>query len=243
MPQSEATTEQPLPLFEEDRDAQQFMKGSVQVALDIEPPFHQYLFIEKDTAYAQELEGLRQSHSALAGRIVVRRGDANRILVEWAELSNWRSQRAVVFLDPYGMQVEWSTLSTLAATKGVDLWLLFPLGQGVNRLLTREAVPTGGWANRLTAMFGTDEWQSAFYRLSDQPSLFDDQPHYEKSASFESIAQFFLKRLETVFERVAPNPLVLRNSRNNPIFLLCFAAANPKGAGTAVKIAGDLLGG
>jgi len=37
--------------------------------------------------------------------------------------------------------------------------------------------------------------------------------------------------------------LMLCNSRNNPIFLLCFASANPKGAPTAVRIAQYLLKG
>jgi three-Cys-motif partner protein len=240
---SGVTGEHSLPLFEEDCDAQQFMKGSAQVALDVEPPFHEYFFIEKDPAFAQELASLKRSYPALANRIMVRNGDANKILVEWATASNWRSQRAVVFIDPYGMQVEWPTLEALADTKAVDLWLLFPLGQGVNRLLTRGAPPTGAWADRLTAIFGTDEWRGVFYRRSDQLDLFDNEPHYEKSASFESITQYFVKRLDSIFEKVAPNPLVLRNSKNNPIFLLCFAAANKKGATTAVKIARDLLGG
>jgi three-Cys-motif partner protein len=187
--------------------------------------------------------GVASPNLALAERIVVRNGDANEILVEWATTSNWRSQRAVVFLDPYGMQVEWSTLEAIAGTMAIDLWLLFPLGQGVNRLLMHDSPPTGAWADRLTAIFGTDEWRSAFYQPTKQLRLFDDEPRYEKSASFDSIAQFFLQRLDSIFERVAPNPLVLMNSRNNPIFLLCFAAANKKGATTAVKIARDLLGG
>lgn len=238
----EQAHDSPPSLFDEDADAESFMKGSAQVALEIRPPFHQYIFIEKDPSFADELERLARSKSDVSSRISVRRGDANEILWKWAEASSWRSQRAVVFLDPYGMQVEWRTLEILAATKAIDLWVLFPLGQGVNRLLTRQAPPDGAWASRLTTIFGTDEWRDAFYEVSGQRHLFDDEPHYEKSATFESIARFFLDRLETVFEQVAPNPLVLRNSRNNPIFLLCFAAANEKGAPTAVKIARDLLG-
>jgi hypothetical protein len=34
---------------------------------------------------------------------------------------------------------------------------------------------------------------------------------------------------------------LLRNSRNNPLYLLCFASGNPRGAKTAVKIAQDIL--
>jgi len=44
-----------------------------------------------------------------------------------------------------------------------------------------------------------------------------------------------------VFADVAENPLVLRNSRNTPLYLLCFAAGNSEGAKTAVKIAQNIL--
>ncbi len=60
----------------------------------------------------------------------------------------------MVFLDPYGMQVEWSTIEALAATKAIDLWYLFPLGVGVARLLThrwrypRSVETTAGFALR-----------------------------------------------------------------------------------------------
>jgi hypothetical protein len=42
---------------------------------------------------------------------------------------------------------------------------------------------------------------------------------------------------------VVDRPLALYNSKNIPIYLLCFAAGNPKGSRTAVRIAGDLLRG
>jgi hypothetical protein len=41
-----------------------------------------------------------------------------------------------VFLDPFGMQVDWNVIEQLALTKAVDLWLLFPLGTGVMRIMT-----------------------------------------------------------------------------------------------------------
>ncbi len=46
-----------------------------------------------------------------------------------------------------------------------------------------------------------------------------------------------------VFEQVADNPLLHYNSKNVPLYLLCFAAGNPKGAPTAVKIAQHILNG
>ena len=60
-------------------------------------------------------------------------------------------------------------------------------------------------------------------------------------ADFDLIGEYFVKRLKTVFAGVAQNPLPLLNSRNSPLYLLCFAAANPKGSTTAIKIAQDIL--
>jgi hypothetical protein len=45
--------------------------------------------------------------------------------------------------------------------------------------------------------------------------------------------------LKTVFstEGVVEMPMILYNSLKSPIFLLCFAASNPKGAAIAKRIA------
>ena len=138
------------------------------------------------------------------------------------------------------MQVEWTTIETIGRTQAIDMWLLFPLGHGVNRLLTRSGPPNESWARRLTTMLGTETWREAFYKESVQSDLFDAEPRVEKDASWDSISEFFIDRLSTCFAAVA-KPLALRNSKGVPIFLLCFAAGNPKGAKTAVKIANEIL--
>ena len=46
------------------------------------------------------------------------------------------------------MQVDWSTFEAIAATKAIDLWILFPLGQAANRLPSRNDIPAGGQAQR-----------------------------------------------------------------------------------------------
>jgi three-Cys-motif partner protein len=184
---------------------------------------------------------LCQQFSDIAPRIKIIREDANNYLVKWCKETNWRKTRAVVFLDPYGMQVDWATIEEMAETKSIDLWILFPLGVGVNRLLLRQRPPKGPWAERLTRIFGTDTWQQAFYRKSTQDDLFRTTPELVKDADFDAIASYWVTRLRSVFADVADNPLPLRNSRNVPIYLLSFAAANPKVSKTAVKIAQDIL--
>jgi three-Cys-motif partner protein len=139
------------------------------------------------------------------------------------------------------MQVNWSTVVAIAETQAIDLWLLVPIGVAANRLLTRKEPPPEQWAKALTRMFGTDEWKTAFYQKKKAKTLFGAEESEAREASLERVGEFFLQRLDDVFEKVAKNPLILTNSKGNPIYLLCFAAGNPKGANTAVKIASDIL--
>jgi hypothetical protein len=62
-----------------------------------------------------------------------------------------------------------------------------------------------------------------------------------KTATFASMTEFFLRRLESVFEGVSPEAMALTNSTGNPLYMLCFAAGNRIGAPIAVRIAKDLL--
>lgn len=152
-------------LFEdalEDPDADSLKKGSAYVALRTDPPFGRYVFVDRNPEHAESLKALRGEFPELADRITVEVADANDFLRGWCRRTDWKTNRAVVFLDPYGMQVDWSTIEAIAATKAIDLWILFPLGQAVNRLLTRNDVPEGGQAQRLTQFFGTEDWKEAF---------------------------------------------------------------------------------
>lgn len=123
----------------------------------------------------------------------------------------------------------------------IDLWILFPIGQAVNRLLINRKPPPESWSNALTRTFGEDSWRQRFYKKSVQQSLFGEEELETKTADFADIQAYFLKRLGSVFESVAKNPLLLCNSRGIPIYLLCFAVGNTRGAKTAVDIAQDML--
>lgn len=223
-----------------DEEAKEYREGSVRIALGLENPFVKYVFIEKNPQHAEALKRLRKEYYSLADRIEIIPGNANEVLIDWA--SNLRSvDRAVVFLDPYGMQVEWPAIEALGQTEKVDMWLLFPLGIGVNRLLTKNRKPNPSEARRLTLTFGTEDWEKRFYGIDQQPNLFSAEPQYVKTAHYEDIAAFFIERLRTVFHAASDDYRILRNSRGAPMYMLCFAAANKRGAKTALKIAGDLL--
>jgi three-Cys-motif partner protein len=140
------------------------------------------------------------------------------------------------------MQVDWSTIEALAATKAIDLWYLFPLGVGVARLLTHDGDIPEPWKKRLDTLFGTDTWRTEFYRVTlGQADLFgESRDVVSRDAPVAKIESFIHRRLDGTFVKAAKGK-ILRNSRQSPLYLLCFAAANEKGAPTAIKIAQDIL--
>lgn len=182
------------PLFAEltEPEVEQFLKGSARLALDVEPSFHRYIFIERDTARAQELQGLRDAFPQKAHVLEIVQADANTWLKDWCATTDWHKRRAVVFLDPYGMQVDWALIEALAKTQAIDLWILFPLGVAVNRLLTRSSEPPESWAQALTRILGTEEWRTAFYSHTTVQTLFGQQEVVTKEADFVKIGDFSL---------------------------------------------------
>ena len=218
-----------------------FLDGSARIALQVEPRFHKYIFIEKDPNRFAELQKLKEEFPHLAEDIKLENKDANSFLKGLCQGPSWKNHRAVLFLDPFGMQVTWDTIEAIGQTQAIDLWLLFPLGVAVNRILTKSGRISPTWRNKLDEMFGASDWYDVFYRKSKTQNLFGEEEVTEKIGDFDSISQYFVNRLNTVFAGVAPNPLPLYNSRKNPIFVLCFAVGNPKGKYPALRIARHIL--
>jgi len=228
-----------------DAEVRKFLDGSVRIALEVKPEFDQYLFIELDAEKCEILgHNLTASYPDMMHKIQIENAEANQYLKNWCRSTDWSKKRAVLFLDPFGMQVEWSLLEAISQTHAIDIWLLFPIGMGVNRMLTRSQLPPKSWADRLTKTLGNKDWQEKFYPSVVDMTLFGDVETQSKKTSFASIAEYFVTRLNTLFpDGVADNPVLLRNSRNTPLYLLCFATSNKKDSvrKAALRIASDIL--
>ena len=101
-----------------EREPQALLDGSARVALRTEPRFDKYIFIERSTGRCAHLESLKAEFPTLALDIGIRQGEANAEIREICR-AKWTSDRAVLFLDPYGMQVEWETLEAVAGTRAI----------------------------------------------------------------------------------------------------------------------------
>ena len=231
-------------------EVQRFLDGSARIALKVDPGFHKFTFIEKDPRKVGELQKLREEFPDKPIRIEC--GDAN----EWVQAicrEDWNYRRAVLFLDPFGMQVSWETLEAVARTKSIDVWLLFPLGVAISRLLRRDGDIDEALCKRLDFVFGDRSWRQAFYKAVQptkakavQGSLagFGDEAHEPDDpwkADFSVIEDYFRSRLRTIFAKVAEKSVRLSNSKNVPLYLLFFMAGNERGAPIAVKIAEAIM--
>ena len=217
---------------------EKFRKGSVRRALEVEPSFDKFVFIEKNAKKCEELKAIAAEFPEK--KVSVINEDANSALLEWCSNLNTEHERAVVFLDPFGASVEWKVISALAKTRAVDLWILFPFS-AVNRMLMRNRKPQGALAERLTKVFGTADWEKSFYSSRKIRPLFIETPVEEdhKSVDHREIIDFFMARLRKEFEAVA-DPKPLHNSRGSLLFMLIFAAGNAASAKTGIKIANSI---
>jgi three-Cys-motif partner protein len=230
-------------LFREDMELLQaeegFRKGSVRRALEVNPPFNHYIFIEKDSKKCEELKALAKNFPDRD--IAVLNEDANTALLKWCEELDTKHQRAVVFLDPFGASVEWKVIEAIAETSAIDLWILFPYS-AISRMLVNDRMPPKSWAEKLTRIFGNAEWEKEFYSTSSWKSLITDEPveRVYRTADQEQITEFFVERLKQKFVEVA-SPGFLFNSKGSLLFVLLFAAGNSKGANAGLNIANHLL--
>ena len=199
-------------------------EGSVVKALSLPEPFAEYIFIEKSTIHAKGLYKLKEKFSSRNIKIIV--GEANEQLRKLAAETNWRKNRAAIFVDPYGAQVEWETLVTLSRTKA-DIALLFPTSALTRMLTNNFAAMPDIWANKIDNLLGECDWREKSYEeLNHGDLFFDNYSKVNKKISTEGLRQYVLERLQTIFHYVHPEQLEMKNSKGSVMFHLFIICAN-----------------
>lgn len=231
----------------EREDAQEFLVGSAIRALkasrDSAKSFDRFVLIDANPSSCAELRAYVKSEFPEAiDKVSIECKDANIAIAEYLSSVSWPKTRALVFLDPYGLEVGWKTITRLAETEACDVWYLFPLG-GVIRMMTNNGKIPQSWQTRLDGLFGTHDWYDEFYRPTPQLPLFDNaQTKMQKHAPTERVVTYIRQRLRTVFPAVSEAG-VLRNRNGAPLFALLLGVANPNqpAQNAALNIANHLL--
>lgn len=226
-----------------DEDPNEFIQGVATQVLSITEPreFDVYMFVEKNADHADNLRALVESDFPNK-TVRVAEGDCNEKLLQLATYMRspaHRNDRALAFIDPYGMQLSWDTLVALRGVE-MDAWILVPTGIGIGRLLKNNGEIQPGWMTRLQDFLGMspEEIYAYFYRQETRHTLFGDETVVVKQErASERAGQLYRERImaANIFSHVS-EPLVLRNSKNSIMyhFILCSNNA------TALKIANDI---
>ena len=208
----------------------------------IDKAFDELVFIEINQDYCGELEKLKQTYSNR--NISIHQGDANDYLQTLPPYLQ-SNVRGVLFLDPFGTQVDFETMRAVARCKVLDTWFMFSL-QGVQRMLPLQKFPLVGMYPNLTRIFGTDQWLSVYNDLHMVQTDFEGQPEYTEGRpkNVGGFLDLYKSLLRCEFgERLLDDSYRFVNSKNAPLFELIFCAGNPAGKSTAHRIARHLIRG
>lgn len=218
------------------RDEERYIEGSPLRALRCVPPFDSYWFIELSPWRVGRLQELCKQFPER--RVEIKQGDCNEILRKEiiARFTYASRQRGLVFLDPYGLQVEWATVQALARARVFDVFVNFPL-MAVTRSLKRDEPPTGEVLTRLNKVMGSDSWIREIYHPEPQLRLFGEQLVVRDVMRAEWLARVYADQVNNLFPFVS-KPVIMTNSKNAPLYALFLASHNQ----TGVKITNDIFG-
>ena len=204
----------------------EYIPGSPLNALNVNPPFREYHFIDLDGGRAGSL---RKLAGARAGKdVFVYEGDCNDILLKQAfpraKYTDYR--RALCLLDPYGLHLNWEVIQTAGQMGSIEIFLNFPvMDMNMNVLWRNPDRVQPDQAARMDAFWGDRSWRDAAY--TKLPGLFGDM---EEKAANDAVAQAFQERLRTVAGfKFVPDPMPMRNTKGSIVYYLFFASPNKTG--------------
>jgi len=215
-------------------------KGTALRILDITDPrpFDIYYFVELDDNYKNALEA-NINANYFGKNVHVVKDDCNNRIVKMADfLRKNNSFRALVFIDPYGMTVNWRSIESLKGL-GIDLWILVPTGLGVNRLLKKDGQITSAWVNKLEKFLGISEGEiiDHFYKKQKVVTLFGEETSVEKEKNaINGIGELYKKKLNEQFQYVSDS-FIMRNTTNSIMYHFMMATNNA----SALKIANEVI--
>jgi three-Cys-motif partner protein len=213
-----------------DTGTPQAVPGAALRILEAPDPVAYYAFSDLDAQNAQALSEavetfratrLRQNLPAPNVKVATQDGNlAIRDACAWMQRS--RIRHAVIFLDAFGMQVEWQGLEAIARSGRLDMWLLVPAAPALGRATGSGDIPDA-WRLRFDRLLGDPGGSE---RLSAQLRARPGKPHPLRGA-MDLVERSVIDRLKSIFPPRAVRPAgVWLACGGHPSSLLVFACAN-----------------
>jgi three-Cys-motif partner protein len=201
------------------KGSDRIIDGSPARALDVDPPFDSFYFVDSDEGRVSELKRL----SAGRSNVHTLHGDCNKVLISqvFPNIRYASRQRALCILDPYGLDLDWRVIQVAGKSQVTEIFLNFPV-MDMNRNVFWRNYDAVSLSNqeRMTRFWGDDSWKKAAY--STTQGLFEEM---QEKNSIDDVVKAFQERLKRVagFQYV-PKPMPMRNSKGAIVYFLFFAA-------------------
>ncbi len=205
--------------------------GSPSIALQADPAFSHYHFIDLDGKRVTLLKNLAEGRDDVS----VYQGDCNeRLLHDVFPTCRYEEyRRALCVLDPYDLNPKWRVVETAARMKSVEIFLNFMLmDANMNVLWKNPEHVDPEQVDRMNAFWGDDSWRQIAYK-SEQGLL---GPLMEKAPNREVAIAYQIRLRNVAGFRYVPEPVPMRNSRGAVVYYLFFASHNKTGGRIAADI-------
>ena len=201
--------------------------GSPQIALNIEPPFNEYYFIDLDGQKIQNLKKISEDRN----NVFVYEGDCNEILLDkvFPRVRYEDYHRGLCLLDPYGLHLDWNVIKKAGEMRSIEIFLNFP-AHDINRNVLwtnlKNLKPTQ--IRRMNLFWGDDSWIKIIYR--EEENLFKETEQ-KKIAKLKSLLPEYKSRLVNIAGfKFVPEPIPMLNTKGGLLYYLYFASPNQTGA-------------
>lgn len=140
-------------------------------------------------------------------------------------LSNIKvTDRCLLFLDPYSLELDWEIIEEISKYEVIDLWYLFPLN-AISRIIPKDRSKLNKNEKLITKILGTEEWEDTLYEVDIQENFWGTKT--KKRVEFNKLKDYIKERFCTLFPFVYNKDIILTNEdKNSPLFLLCFMMTN-----------------
>jgi len=212
--------------------------GSAKIALDTNPPFHEFHFIDLKKRHTKAIKTLCESYQNCKTNVY--QDDFNHALPQIiSKLSN--QHRGVIFIDPYGMHTDWKTLKTIADSKKLDVWYLFSLSGFFRQATVNERDLEEEKHQAIIRLLGDENYKSTLYKEPPIQDLFGYDQNKERG-NWKDLCKYTTERLKTIFPLVL-EPRIIYGDGKRPKFALYFAVSNTSkvAQGVAKNIASHIL--
>ncbi len=217
-----------LPISNDTEDFSKVVEGSAIRALRVDNPFDKYIFSDTKRSNVTALSEMKTEFPHLSDRIEITHSDANDVVKAFCSRMK-QNDRAMVFLDPFGNQVDFETLRVIANTGKIDLWYLFPSWWGIVRQITNDGRILADAEASLARVFGTKDYRDELVKLRSMPDLLEpDRKVWEKIADADSVTRYMIKRMQTIFGQGVSERWLPLGQNGAPGYSLIFACANQK---------------